>query len=164
MMPAMGWILTVVLLTAMVVVIAVVRRGGRLSSDSRFEQAKKDFHAQREYLEARFIEMARQGGKPRGLEWEDCDFDDDVSYARSRQTGTLSALVAVTVRFSAIEGGDMEDVEAVGNLRAATGVFLWRDGRWTTNGRVVFNMNPTEAIDYFKADLEMIGREIARPA
>ncbi len=163
MMPAMGWILAVVLLTVLAVVIMVVRRGGRLLTDDRFEKSKKDFHAQREYLEARFIELARQSGKPRGLEWEDCDFDDDVSYARSRQTGTLSALVAVTVRFSAIEGGDMEDVEAVGNLRAATGVFLWREGHWETDGRVVFNMNPTEAINYFKADLEMIGREIARP-
>ncbi len=164
MMPAMGWILAIALATAVAVVIVFVRRGGRLSSDSHFEQAKIDFHTQREYLEARFIELARQSGKPRGLEWEECDFDDDVSYARSRQTGTLSALVAVTVRFSAIEGGGMEDVEAVGNLRAATGVFLWRDGRWTTDGRVVFNMNPTEAIDYFKADLEMIDYEIARPA
>ena len=40
----------------------------------------------------------------------------------------------------------MEDVEAVGNLRAATGVFHFRDGRWTTGGRAIMNLEPDEAI------------------
>ena len=50
-----------------------------------------------------------------------------MAYARHRRSGELSAFVSVTIGFEAIEGGDMEDVEAVGNLRAATAVFRRRD-------------------------------------
>src|SRR5690606_31558471 len=90
---------------------------------AQLAKARQDFHRHRERLEARFFELAAASGKPRGVRWVDCDFDDDVAYARDRHTGDLAALVAVTIRFEAIEGGPMEDVEAVGNLRAATAVF-----------------------------------------
>ena len=69
--------------------------------------------AQRERLEAKFFQLAAASGRPRGLEWTGCDFDDDVVYARDRRSGELCALVAVTIRFEAQEGGGMEDVEAV---------------------------------------------------
>lgn len=137
----------------------VVRR----RKSPRIDRAKRDFHTQRELLEAKFLQLAAATGKPRGLAWEECDFEDSVAYVRDRKTGQLSALVAVTIRFSAVEGGGMEDVEAVGNLRAATGVFQWRDNRWMTEGRVLFNMNPIQALEYFGGNLEMIDEEIARP-
>ncbi len=163
MMPGLGWVLLAGAIVLAIAAAVLVRRTRCLTSGTRFPQAKKDFHAQREYLEARFVELTGASGKPRGLAWEECDFDDDVAYARDRHTNALSALVAVTVRFSAIEGGGMEDVEAVDNLRAATAVFHWRDGRWATEGRVLFNMNPSEAIHYYKADLELVDEEVARP-
>ena len=163
MIPGLGWALFAGAIVLMIAAAVLVRRMRRLTCGTQFPQVKKDFHAQREYLEARFVELAGATGKPRGLAWEECDFDDDVAYARDRHTDALSALVAVTVRFSAIEGGGMEDVEAVDNLRAATAVFHWRNGRWATEGRVLFNMNPSEAIHYYKADLEMVDEEFARP-
>ena len=128
----------------------------------RIDRAKRDFHAQREQLEAKFLELAGASGKPRGLTWEECDFDNSVAYVRDRKTGQLSALVSVTIRFSAVEGGGMEDVEAVDNLRAATGVFQWKSDRWNTEGRALFNMNPLQAVEYFGGDLEMADEEIAR--
>ncbi|HZZ73430.1 MAG TPA: hypothetical protein VFE24_14345, partial [Pirellulales bacterium] len=83
-----------------------------------------------------------------------------VVYARQRDSGELSALVAATISFEAIEGGGMEHVEAVGNLRAATAVFLFRRGRWSTDGRALFNLNPTEAVKYYQANLELVSQEV----
>ena len=86
----------------------------------------------------------------------DCDFDDEVTFARDRQNRQLRALVGVTISFEAVEGGDMEDVEAVGNLRAATAVFLFGHGQWHTDGRAVFNLNPDETIRHFGHELEPV--------
>jgi hypothetical protein len=121
---------------------------------SELRAAREAFHKQREWLEARFLTLASQSGKPRGLEWSSCDFDDPVSFARDRGSGELRALVAVTIRFEAIAGGGMEHVEAVGNLRAATAVFTYQNGAWTTAGRALFNLNPVEAIRFYHNELQ----------
>ena len=110
------------------------------------ERARKLFHLQRERVEHRFFVLAASSGKPRGLEWVDCDFEDAVSFARDRLTGRLRALVAVTIRFKAIEGGGMEDNPNVGNPRAASAVFQFDNDQWATEGRALFNLNPLEAI------------------
>jgi hypothetical protein len=123
----------------------------------QLRQAYDLFHLRREWLEAQFITAASSSGRPRGLEWVDCGFDDDdVVFARDRQNGGLRAFVAVTISFEAIPGGGMEDVEAVGNLRAATAVFRCDDGTWTTDGRTIFNLNPEETIRHFGNELELV--------
>jgi hypothetical protein len=62
----------------------------------------------------------------------------------------------------AVEGGGMEEVEAVSNLRAATAVFSFDEKtRWTTDGRAIFNLNPAEAIQYYQANLELVAQEAA---
>ncbi len=127
--------------------------------ESQLARARRDFHRQREHLEARFLQIAARSGKPRGLEWTNCEFDDAVVYARDRRSGELSAFVAITISFEAVEGGPMEGVEAVGNLRAATAVFRVRRRNWATDGRAIFNLNPTEAIRYFQENLELVGQE-----
>jgi len=97
-------------------------------------------------LEAKFFTMASSLGKPRGLRWLDCQWQDQVTFARDRQTGLVTAFVGVNIRFEAIEGGDMEDVAAVSTIRDAAAVFHYRDGIWGTGGRALFNMNPQDAI------------------
>lgn len=129
------------------------QRPGRRQS---VERARKLFHLQRERIEHRLFMLASQSGKPRGLEWVECDFEDEVSFARDRHTGRLRALVAVTIRFRAIDGGGMEDNPNVGNLRAASAVFLLDGDDWSTDGRVVFNMNPAEAIQMYREELELV--------
>src|SRR5262245_53007255 len=114
--------------------------------------ARARFLLRREWLEARFLTLATQSGKPRGLEWVQCDFDNGVRFARDRHTGSLRAFIGVTIGFRAIAGGGMEEVDAVGDLRAATAVFLFENNEWTTNGRVLFNMNPDEAIVQHKLE------------
>jgi hypothetical protein len=120
------------------------------------DDAKRLFHLRREWLEARFFSLAAVSGKPRGLMWMDCDFEDEVSFARDRHSGHLRAFVGVTVRFAAIEGGGMEENENVGNLRAATSVFLLNGNEWITQGRVIFNLSPEEAIRHFREELELV--------
>ncbi len=135
-------------------------RVGLLTAE--YQRYRSEFHLQRERLEAKFFELAAASGKPRGLRWTDCSFDDDVTYARHRQTGDLCAFVAVSIAFEAIEGGGMEEVAAVSNLRAATSVFRLERGRWQTDGRAIFNLNPTEAIAYYQDNLVLVGQEPAR--
>jgi hypothetical protein len=62
----------------------------------------------------------------------------------------------VTIRFEAIPGGGMEEVEAVGNLRAATAVFNWDGRRWSTQGRAVFNLEPREVLERYRDSLDPI--------
>lgn len=123
---------------------------------ARVRQARAQFSLRREWLEARFLALAARSGKPRGLEWVDCEFDSSVRFARDRDSGQLRALVGVTISFEATVGGGMEDVEAVGNLRAATAVFKCEDGVWSTEGRAIFNLSPEQAIKHFEHELELV--------
>ena len=70
----------------------------------------------------------------------------NVQFARELTTGQLAALVGVTIQFEAIEGGDMEGLPAVGNLRNASGLFFFHEGRWQTIGKAMFNLNPDEVL------------------
>lgn len=109
-------------------------------------RAIRSFRLHREQLEAKFADLAASQGNPRGLRWLDCDWQHDVSFARDAQTGLLTAFVAVNIRFEAVEGGDMEEVEAVGLLRDAAAVFHYQNGCWGTGGRALFNMDPRDAV------------------
>jgi hypothetical protein len=142
-------------LFAVIVAIYIVR-GWRRVQEGRTLRARELFHRRREWLEAEFLSRAGRSGRPRGLEWVDCDFDDHVAFARRRQDGQLHALVAVTIRFEAVIGGDMEHVEAVGNLRSATAVFRFDRDHWETEGRTVFNLSPEETIQHFAHELEEV--------
>jgi hypothetical protein len=149
------WITAAVVLLAVAGVSAwlYLRKRPRRST---VERARKLFHLRREWLEARFFSQAASSGKPRGLEWVECDFEDDVSFARDRHTGQLRALVGVTVKFRAVEGGGMEDNPNVGNLRVGSAVFYFDDDEWTSNGRVAMNLNPAQAIVHLGQELEAV--------
>ena len=110
------------------------------------EQALRQFRLQREQLEAKFFDLARTSGKPRGLKWLDGDWQSEVMFARACDTGLLTAFVGIHIRFEAIAGGDMEGVAAVDTVRDAAAVFHFQRGRWSTAGRVLMNMNPAEAV------------------
>lgn len=122
----------------------------------KLREARQQFQRRREWLEADFLKIAQASGKPRGLAWEDLEFHDDVAFARDKTTNQLRALVAITIRFVAIEGGAMEEVEAVGNLKAATAVFTYDGHVWKAEGRTVFNLNPSETIQHYRGTLEVL--------
>lgn len=122
----------------------------------RVEQALKKFERNRKSLESAFFKAAAASGKPRGLAWKQCSFQPGVVLARDRGNGDLVGLAGVTISFEAIEGGGMEDVEAVGNLRAATAVFTYDGRAWTTQGRAIFNLEPREVLTRFAETLDAI--------
>ncbi len=147
-------IATAILLVISVVVLRKPLLAWRAKREA--ERARGEFRRQREVLEAKFFDLAAASGKPRGLRWIDCDWLEAVTFARDRQTGLLTAFVAVNIRFEAIEGGDMEDVAAVSNIRDAAAVFHYQHGHWGTGGRALFNMNPVDALDRLQSQFEPV--------
>lgn len=127
--------------------------------EARFVKARRSFHWERERLEARFLQLGLASAKPDAPRWTDCDFDDDVAYARSRSSGELSAFVAVTIEMW--DDRCLDTVDTTGNLRDATAVFRFDRGHWKTDGRAIFNLSPTEAIHFYQRDLEMVAQELA---
>src|SRR5207253_8873018 len=96
------------------------------------ERAPEMSERQGPRLEAEFRRAAAASGKPRGLYWRECQWDDTVEFVRERRSGQIAALVSVTIRFEAVEGSDMEDLPAVGNLRNASAGFFFHRGQWDT--------------------------------
>lgn len=151
------WLLGAGLVLAVVVLVIFVSKPLReILEEVRFERARREFRLQRERLEAKFIQRAAESGKPRGLRWADCDWEDQFVMARDRRTNQLSAFVGVTIRFEAVAGGPMEDVPAVGNLRNATAVFHYDRTGWGTGGRALFNLNPDEALTHYREQFEPV--------
>lgn len=128
------------------ILVMLWRVGARAGDPNR---ARADFLARREQLQRHFLAIAAASGKPRGLRWKSCEFDGSVEFVRDKLLGRLAALAGVTIAFEAIEGGDMEGVAAVGNLRNATAVFFYHYGSWETTGKAIFNLNPDEAVAHF---------------
>jgi hypothetical protein len=127
-----------------------------MGREARLEHARELFRLQRERMEAKFLDAAAATGKPRGLKWIDCEFESKLDLVRDMASGQLLGLVPVTIKFEAVEGGPMEGVEAVGNLRYATAVFVYERGHWVTHGRALFNMHPDEAIRHFGAQFQRV--------
>lgn len=153
------WIALAALVVALagVFLVRVVRRRWR---EFETRQAIRLFRLRREMLEAKFFDLARGRGKPKGLRWLECQWLDSVTFARDRQTKLLTAFVGVNIRFEAVEGGDMEDVEAVSLIRDAAAVFHYRRGVWGTGGRALFNMNPHDAVDRLAGQYDPVPNEI----
>jgi hypothetical protein len=146
----MAWLLLPAVAVAAALVVAELLARRRPTPT----QALALFQRQRPELEAAFRTAAAATGKPRGLVWTGCAFAGEPLLARDRQTGQLVALVLVTIQFEAVAGSDMEGWEAVGRPRHASAVFVCRRGRWTTDGRAVFNLDPDEALRLFSRQYE----------
>lgn len=157
MLRLLGWLLVLGVTSAAAV--WWLGRGSRLRRREAGEAraAAHAFARQRDELTDRTLAAARQTGKPRGLAWEEvCLMDGEPLLAADAATGDLYALAAVEVSFSAVEEGGMEEVEAVGDVRAATAVLVWRDGQWRSDGRVVFNHTPDEALARYATSLRPV--------
>lgn len=125
----------------------------------RLAEARRNFHRQRERLEARFVQLGMSPSRPEAARWTDCDFEDEVAYARNRTTGELSAFVGVTIEMEDVGRHSTVGGDAVSNLRAATAVFRFDGKQWQTDGRAIFNLTPTEAIRHYHRDLELVAQE-----
>jgi len=164
-MSSIGWVIALFAAVATGIV-AVVWRPTLVSfRESRFSHARRQFHRQREYLEARFLHLATASGRASRLRWEECEFADDVTYARDRHSRKLCAFVAVTMAYDTgadmMNNGGLMGGGSTTDLRSATAVFHLAHGRWNTYGRTVFDLNPTEAVIHFKDHFVMLGQELA---
>src|SRR5437867_13397633 len=124
------WLVPVLVLLGVVLLLWVWHPLRALTREIQVERARELFVLQRERLEAKFVTAASATGKPRGLRWKDCSFENELELARDRHSGQLVALVPVTVQFEAIEGGDMEGVPAVEYAKNASAVFFFQRGQW----------------------------------
>jgi hypothetical protein len=125
---------------------------------SRLAEARRAFHRQREHLEAKFVQLGSYPVNRDAPRWMDCDFEDDVAFARNRTSGELTALVGVNIEIEDLGSPSGRSGEE-GNQRAATAVFRFLGNRWETDGKAIFNFTPAEAIRFYQRDLEMIGHE-----
>ncbi len=126
----------------------------------RLGEARRNFHRQRERLEAKFVQLGMSPSRPEAARWTDCDFEDEVAYARNRTTGELSAFVGVTIEMEDVGRHSAPGGDAVSsNLRAATAVFRFDGKQWQTDGRAIFNLTPKEAIRHYHRDLELVAQE-----
>jgi hypothetical protein len=153
---ALAWPVAAAAVLVLIIVLAVARPVLASARRRQATKALKQFRLQREQLEAHFFNRAGSLGKPRGLRWLECDWQSAVTFGRDVKTGMLTAFVGVNIRFEPLEGGDMEDVEAVGMVRDAAALFHYHRGRWGTGGRALFNMNPSDALVHFKGQIEPI--------
>lgn len=113
---------------------------------NRGEKILRVFDKHRQELRDDFFALASATGKPRGLRWTNCDWLDSFALVFDANTGVHTLFCGVNLSFEAVEGGDMEDVEAVSMLREATAVFHHQNDRWGSGGRVLFNMDPKIAV------------------
>lgn len=118
------------------------------------ERGHELFQLQREMLEAKFVELARSTGNPRGARWADCDFEGDPRFARNVRSGELVAFMEVTVHFETPDEHIDSSSEIIGNNRQATAVFHFHHGQWGTSGRTLFDMSPEEAIEHYSNQYE----------
>jgi hypothetical protein len=140
------------------VLLVVVWRFYRLGREIQAERARESFRLQRERLEQIFLKTAASTGSPRGLRWLSCIFDSEVEFAREKPTGRIVVMVAATIHFEAIEGGDMEGLPAVPLPRQGTAVLSFSRGEWLTSGRVIFNLSPLEALHHFATQYTALPR------
>ena len=130
-------------------------RTGNLNST----QILQSFRARQQELQQKFLRLAEQSGKPRGLRWAGCDWLPSLALVHDSESGLLTLFQGVNLSFEAVEGGDMEDVEAVSIVRDGSAVFHRRDGRWGSGGRVLFNMDPQTAAQVAAAGQTLLAVE-----
>ena len=119
-------------------------------------KARAMFDRQRTALQEASFSLASLSGKPRGLRWKSMDWQPATEFARDKPTGKLVMLVGVVIAFEAVEGGDMEGVEAVGNLREASALFVFDGGKWSATGKTFFNLAPADVLERFAAQYERL--------
>lgn len=151
-----NWLLPLLGVLVVVAGALLVWRFGRRDAGTDLATARGLFQQHRAQLEASFFKAASRSGKPRGLRWKECQWDQSVEWVRDKNSGQILVLAGVTIAFEAIEGGEMEGVEAVGNLRNATAIFFFQDGHWQTAGKAIFNLNPDEAAQHFQQGYELL--------
>jgi len=127
----------------------------RFGHSVQIERARELFRLQHERFEEMLVAAAAATGKPRGLRWVSVQITGDALLARNAHRAIL-ALVPVQIQFEPVEGSDMENVPAAKEPRVATAIFTFHRGHWHTDGRVLFNLDPHQALTHFGTGLAVV--------
>ncbi len=114
-----------------------------------YRQQITEFNDNRETLQKSFFQVCSESGRPRGLSWKDCKFEEDIKFVIENHSLNLHTLVPVIISFEAIPGGPMEEMEAVSNLRVGSALFVHTGDQWATRGDVIYNLSPDEAFQHY---------------
>lgn len=128
----------------------------RLGREVQSARARESFRLQSERLEDVVLKAASDTGKPRGLRWVSCRFTEGPTLVREKATRKLAALIPVTVTFDPVPDGDMEGVEAATWPREAAAVLHFRKGQWVSEGQVLFNVTPADALRLYSRQYEAV--------
>ncbi|WP_422930757.1 hypothetical protein [Singulisphaera sp. PoT] len=119
----------------------IIRRPARqFAEEMHVDHARDLFRLQREWLEARFLGALGKIDPEERNRWEDASWQNEVLWARDRQTRRLLALIAV--RFESDPFDDLTD----SHPRHATALFEFRKGRWVAEGKRIDETRPDEAV------------------
>ena len=135
--------------------------------------ARRKFHWEREHVEAKFLELVQVTHKLGTPNWDDCDFADEALFVFNRRPGQLAALVEIRMinplwrslsksleeDWSDFPAEQLRLIPMFRSTRSATAIFYFDAGHWTTDGNVLFNLSPTEAVRFYRHDLKTIDDE-----
>src|SRR6516225_5570777 len=110
------WLIPLLVIAILALVIVIWSPLRSFGKEMQIERARELFKLQRERLEAQFLKAAAATGKPRGLRWKDCQWDDAVEFVRERSSGQIAARMEVTVQFETIERSNKEGLPTVVKL------------------------------------------------
>jgi hypothetical protein len=122
---------------------AVLRRPVReIVEDVRVEHARTLFHLIRERLEARFVSTIERFDPDEAERWDRALWDDDVLWARDRQTHRLLALTCVEF--------EPDPFDLSFEHTHCTAIFEFHEGQWCAQGKHLDEVRPEEAIDRYR--------------
>jgi len=95
-------------------------------------------------LRHQFLQTAAASGMPRGLKWLSAESLGEPIFVYDRASREMLALVPLLVQFEPLPGSDLEDVPQAREPRPVTAIMKFTGEAWTTAGRTLFNLNPSQ--------------------
>lgn len=145
-------------LATTVVILVVWRVLARVRYHVLFQQARRQFHRQRERLEAKLVRQIAVPVVAGEVEWADCEFDDEVLFLRERRGGRLAAVVLVTL---GTESAWLPPTEPE-SRRCGVAVFRFDKHGWTADPKVYMNLTPEDVVREFSGTMEVLCRDTTR--
>ncbi len=104
-------------------------------------------------LQAEFFDAGENSGRPHGLRWLRCDWEEEYALVRDRISDEVVALAAVVLHLTP-EPGETEAEANPTEPRLGSAVFFHAAGRWQTVGKVVLNLRPGEVAVHYADQYE----------
>ena len=136
----------------------VVRRCSRVQTNGElFSQAKRQFHWQRETIEARFVSYAIARLDANLWIWDEAEFGNEVILALSKKDGVVYAYLPVLVEMNRpIRHLDQPRNELFFRKLTVIAKFSPTTLLWEMTGRAFFNQLPNEVVQDRARELQNV--------